>query len=271
MLQALVLGAIQGLTEFVPISSSAHLVLVPFLAGWQIPSLGFDVAIHIGTTLALIVYFRQELVAMAAGVVRSLAGRGQPHDREMVRLVLLLAIASVPAVLAGVLLEGFFEGLYEQPHIVSVELLVTAAMLLGAEGIYGRRDPGVARDLSRVGVWDAVVMGLLQATAIFPGVSRSGATISGGLVRGLTRDAAARFAFLLGLPSILGAGLYKAGDIPPGTDVGTVVAASAVAGAVGFATIALLIRYLRTRTMRPFAWYCVALAVVSLAYWFQLR
>jgi undecaprenyl-diphosphatase len=278
MLQALVLGAFQGLTEFVPVSSSAHLVLVPFLLRWPIPDLAFDVAVHLGTAVALLVYFARDLAAIVAGAVRTAAGRGNTDDRANVRLLGLLAVGSVPAAIAGLLLEQTFEELFTGREAVDDVgapvtagfLLVTAVLLWAAEAVYARRG-GEGRGVSDVTVVDAVVIGVLQAVAIAPGVSRSGATISAGVFRGLTREAAARFSFLLSLPAILGAALVALPDLPRGADLGPLLAAAAAAAVVGFAAVAFLLRYLRTKTMRPFAVYCVALAAVALAFWSQIR
>jgi undecaprenyl-diphosphatase len=266
MFRALVLGAVQGLTEFVPVSSSAHLVLVPFMLGWAIPGLAFDVAVHLGTALAVLVYFRRELVGIVAGAIRAATGRGDERDRNMGRLALLLAVASVPAGLAGFLLGDFFEELFREPVTVSLLLLGTAALLIAGETIYRRRVPGEHRGLHGIRLRDALVVGLLQAVAIAPGISRSGATISAGLAQGLSRDAAARFSFLLALPAIVGAGLVEVPDLPPTTDIASVLAATAVAAVVGFLSIAFLLRHLRTRDTRPFAYYCVLFSAVALAY-----
>ncbi len=265
MLQAIVLGAAQGLTEFVPVSSSAHLVLLPFLLRWRIPSLAFDVAIHLGTLVALLVYFAPDLLRMLAGATRAAVGRGNEGDRLQGRLVLLLAAGTVPAAAVGFFLEGFVEDLFERPAVTAALLLGTAALIVSAEAVNRRRPPERRRDMAGVGWRDAVVIGLFQALAIAPGISRSGATISAGLYSGLTREAAARFSFLLSIPAILGAALVAVPDVPPGTDWGPTIAGAAVAAVFGFAAIAFLLRYLRTRTMLPFAAYCVALAVVALA------
>jgi undecaprenyl-diphosphatase len=270
MFRALVLGAVQGLTEFLPISSSAHLVLVPFALGWETPGLPFDVAVHMGTALALVVYFWRELVGLVSGSLRSLMGRGDDRDRALARLTLLLALGSVPAVIVGLLIRGWVERLTDRPEIVAVELLVTAGILLFGEEAYRRRDPTQARDLTQVGAIDAVVIGTLQAVAILPGISRSGATITGGLVRGISRDASARFSFLLGLPAIIGAGIIEVPRLT-GVDPATVIAATGVSAVTGFAAIAFLLRYLRTRTMRPFAVYCVFAAAGALALFFAGR
>jgi undecaprenyl-diphosphatase len=267
MFRALVLGVVQGFTEFLPISSSAHLVLVPFVLGWETPGLPFDVAVHIGTGLAVVAYFWRELLGLAAGSVRSLAGRGDARDRANARLTLLLALGSVPAAIAGLFLQGFVEGLTDRPEVVAVFLLGTAAILILGEEVYRRRGALETRDMTTVGAVDAVLVGVWQAVSIIPGISRSGSTITGGLLRGLSRDAAARFSFLLGLPAIVGAAIIELPDLT-GVEPATVIAATAVSAATGFMAIAFLLRYLRTRTMRPFAVYCVVASAVALAVWF---
>ena len=279
MFRAAVLGLLQGLTEFVPVSSSAHLVLVPFLLRWPAPDLSFDVAVHLGTALAVIAYFARDLASILAGTSRWAIRRGSPDDARQARLLGLLAIASIPAGVAGILLEGLFEDLFTGREAVddigaplsALFLLGTAAILWAAEAVYARRDEGTRRELDDIRLGDAVVVGLFQALAIAPGLSRSGATIGAGVFRGLRRDAAARFSFLLSIPAILGAGLVALPDVPPGTDWGPIAMGALVAAVSGFAAIAFLLRYLRTRTMRPFAVYCVAFAAIALAYWTQIR
>ena len=275
MLRAAVLGAVQGLTEFVPISSSAHLVLVPFLLGWAVPGLAFDVAVHIGTAAAVVVYFWRDLLGILVGATRTVLGRGDTADRAMARLLLLLALASIPAAVAGLFLESTFESLFTTSEdvrrigalVVGLFLLGTAALILVAESAYARRE----RRQEGVGTADAVVVGLLQAAAIAPGISRSGATISGGMLRGLTREAAARFSFLLSLPAIVGAAILALPDVAADADVGPMVVGTVTSAATGFAAIAFLLRYLRTRTMRPFAVYCALLAAIAIGYWFQVK
>jgi undecaprenyl-diphosphatase len=278
MLQAAVLGIVQGLTEFVPVSSSAHLVLVPFLFRWPIPDLAFDVAVHLGTALAVVVYFGRDLLGIIGGAVRTVAGRGQDHDRARARLVPILLVGSVPAAIAGFLLEGLFEDLFTGRGAVdrvgapltALMLVGTAAILLSAEGVHARR-PEPRRGLEAVSLTDALVVGLFQAVAILPGISRSGATIGAGMFRGLSREAAARFSFLLSLPAILGAAIVALPDLPPGADLGPLLLGAATAAVAGFAAIAFLLSYLRTRTMRPFAVYCLALAAVALFAWTMIR
>lgn len=278
MFRAAVLGLVQGLTEFVPISSSAHLVLVPFLLRWPIPDLSFDVAVHLGTAAGVILYFARDLAAILGGTARWAARRGTEADRGNARLLGLLAIGSIPAGIAGLLLEGLFEELFTDTErvddfgapVAALFLLGTAILLWIAEAVLARRGDG-GRELRDVGVMDAVVVGVFQAFAIAPGLSRSGSTIGAGVFRGLRRDSAARFSFLLSIPAILGAAVVALPDIPPGTDLGPMLTGGAVAAVSGFAAVSFLLRYLRSRTMRPFAVYCVAFAAISLAYWSQIR
>lgn len=276
MFRALFLGLIQGLTEFIPVSSSGHLVLVPFVLGWDRgtggfqPGVPFDVAVHLGSALAVVVYFRRDLWGILAGAARTLARRSREGDHQMLRLAGLLVLGSIPAAAAGLLLEGFFEDLFTDPPIAALLLLATAGLLLLGEAVHDRQGPD-RRDFEEIGTVDAVAMGLAQAVAIAPGISRSGATIVAGLGRRLSRDAAARFSFLLGLPAILGAGLIQVPDFPPGTDYGPVVGATIVSAIASFAAIAFLLRYLRTRTLRPFAVYCVLASAVALGVWAQIR
>jgi undecaprenyl pyrophosphate phosphatase UppP len=160
MFRALVLGVVQGFTEFVPISSSAHLVLVPFVLGWETPDLPFDVAVHIGTGLAVVAYFWRELVGLAAGTVRSLVGRADVRDQANARLTLLLAVGSVPAAIAGLFLQGLVEGLTDRPEVVAALLVGTAGILLLGEEVYRRRAALETRDMTGVRAADAVLVGL---------------------------------------------------------------------------------------------------------------
>ena len=277
--RAAVLGAVQGLTEFVPISSSAHLIVVPFLLRWPVPSLSFDVAVHVGTLLALLVYFARDLIGILGGAARSLLARADDGDREHGRMLVLLAIGTVPAVIAGVLFQNVFEDVYTTTEAVdrigapltALELVGTALLLLAAEAAYARRGDAGRRALRDLTWVDAVLVGMFQALAIIPGISRSGATIAGGIFRGVSRDASARFSFLLSIPAIAGAAVFALRDVPPEADVGQMVVGAVMAAVFGFAAIAFLLRYLRTRTMRPFAVYCVVAAAVTLAFWSQIR
>lgn len=246
----------QGLTEFLPVSSSAHLVLVPWAVGWADPGLTFDVVVHLGTLGALLLYFGADLAALARRVASAAP--------EGTRLLLALAVGTVPGAAAGYFGKGFFEGLFSRPDWVGVFLLGTAALLTVAEWT-GRR----TRSLEELGPIEAVWIGLAQAVAIAPGISRSGATIAAGLLLGFTREAAARFSFLLAIPIIFGAGVYQflglrlTGGAPvPWAPLATGFVAALV---TGYAAIGMLLRYLRTRSLSPFALYCLLLGVLVLA------
>lgn len=262
-LEALILGAVQGITEFVPISSSGHLVLVPEALGWDQPGLAFDVLLHAASLVALIVYFRAELVALVSGTFR-----GDPGARH---LAALLLIGTIPAGLAGLALGSYFEKSFQDADAAAVQLVITAAILVAAELAlaYHRRrvSEESLRDMSRLGVWDSLLIGVAQAISILPGISRSGATIGAGLAVSMRRDDAARFAFLLAIPALVGASIVEIPDLR-GTDLSlTAAIAGFVASLVtSYAAIAGLIRYLRTRTLYPFAVYCVVAGIAFLVF-----
>ena len=254
---AALLGAIQGLTEFLPISSKTHLVVVPALLGEEPPSLAFITLLHLGTLVALLGYFARELIGIAAGLPR--------HGSEGRRTIGLLVLATIPAAIFGLVFEETFERLLSRPRHAALALLVTAVVLVAAEwlaGTYGRRR--LARPLrENVGTREAVGMGLAQAVALLPGVSRSGSTMSTGLAMGLRRDAAARFSFLMAIPAIAGA---NALELPEA--VGEGIGAPEVVGFLaalitGYASVAVLLRYLRRWNFLPFAAYCAVFAVAA--------
>ena len=274
-LQALFLGVLQGATEFLPVSSSGHLVLVPWLLGWPSPGLAFDAVVHWGTALAVIVYFWKEWVALVHAAVLSLAGlvsgsghssNYRPGPKGMAAqplLAWLILLGTVPGVLVGYFLEDFFESMFSRPAAAAGFLLVTAILLATSERLGRRR-----RALHDLGWLDALVIGVGQALAIFPGVSRSGATIAAGLARGMEREPAAHFSFLLATPIILGAGLLKVVElIQMGSLRGqavTLIVGFVASAVVGFACVHFLLRYLRSRRLYPFAAYCTLFGIVSL-------
>ncbi|HEX8683087.1 MAG TPA: undecaprenyl-diphosphatase UppP [Ardenticatenaceae bacterium] len=254
LLQAIVLGIVQGATEFIPVSSSAHLVLVPWLLGWQSPGLLFDLMAHWGTLLAVVAYFRRDLLDIVSSVFRDLA-RGKPFASTDSRLGWLIVLATIPAVVLGYLFKDQFEALFGRPTLVAGFLLLTGVILWVSESL-GRR----VRDLDSIKVPDALLIGLAQAAAITPGISRSGSTIGMGLVRGLERPAAARFSFLMMIPVVFGAGLLQLLDVmDEGISDGAVLmmAAGFLAAAItGYVCIAFLISFLARRSVRSFAIYC---------------
>jgi undecaprenyl-diphosphatase len=262
--QAVVLGIVQGLTEFIPLSSSAHLVLVPAVLGWtfsQQAAFVFDVLVQMGTLLAVIAYFRRDLIGMLGGVLRGIS-RLRPLETPEARLAWLLVLATVPAVIAGLLLKDLVEQAFSSPTAVSAFLLFTAFWLLLSERL-GRR----SRDLTSLNAMDAIWVGLAQAIALFPGVSRSGATIGGGLMRNLDRTASARFSFLMSIPVMLGAGAIALGDLIRMAELQTlavpVVAGFVTAAIVGYASIRWLLSYLSTHNMRVFIGYCAVIGTIG--------
>lgn len=258
MLQAIVLGIVQGLTEFLPVSSSGHLVVVPALFGWEDPSLTFDLVLHLGTLVAVVAVFRRDLAELARGVI----GRG-PDPATARRLALLLAIGTVPAALAGVLLGDFFEERFEEALWTCAQLVVTGLVLVGAEAVERRwRERGDARPVTPA---NAAMVGVAQAASILPGISRSGSTIATGLVFGIPRSVAARFSFLLSIPIIAGAILTRVPDVASGEfELTSAVIAGFVASLVsGWLAIEVFLRYIRTHSLRPFAIYLFVFAPIA--------
>ena len=270
--QALVIGIIQGLTEFLPISSSAHLIVLPQILGWDDPFLNsatFDVMLHGGTLVALLLYFWREFVRLAVAFVASIRERRIGTDPER-RLAWLLLVTLVPAAVLGFALEDFFDTAFRGTLAIVAVFLVAGAAILWLAELYAARHSG-ERDLDRATIGDAVTIGVAQAVALFPGFSRSGITIATGLFRGLRRDEAARFSFLMGTPIIAGATLWKAREIVAGGGAGVewlpLIAGLVGATLAGLLAIRFLLGYLRRHTTGIFiAWrlFLAALVVVYL-------
>lgn len=254
LLQAAVLGLVQGLTEFLPISSSAHLAILPRLAGWRDQGLAYDVALHWGTLLAVTAYFRADLAAMAAAAFR----RADSPER---RLAWGIAWATVPAAAAGLLLEDYVETLFRSPAPIAAALMTFGLLLWGADRWGARRRP-----LSAMGLRDCLLIGAAQALAIVPGVSRSGVTLTAALALGLTRSDGARFSFLLGVPVILGAGILKARDLSPAQIDAAFWTGIAVSAVSGLAAIRLLLAWVRGRSLAVFAVYRLLLGLALLLF-----
>jgi len=258
---AILLGIVQGLTEFVPVSSTAHLALVQWLLGMRDAdvALAFDLVLHLGTALALIVATRRLLVGIAVETVLW-AGRRPPRDATDRALILPIIVGTVPGVLAGLFLLKRTAA-FRTPVTIGITMLVACAFFLVAERI---GEAAAARDLSSLSLGDALWVGIAQAAAgLFPGLSRSGTTISTGRLRGLKREDATRFSFLLALPIILGAGAKALLDLRKehGPSVGSaaLVAGFAASAVVGYLAVEFLLRYLKTHTLKPFAIYLGAL------------
>ena len=262
VLRAAILGIVQGLTEFLPVSSSGHLILIPRLFEWDDQGLSFDVGLHVGTLLALLVYFwRTWLRMITVGLVdlRDHQFHFRVH-RDESQLIWLLALGSIPAAVVGALFNSWIEDNVRQPWLVAIMLAGVGTIMLLVDR-HSRR----TRELHDVGVKDAILIGLAQACALIPGVSRSGATMSMALFRDLKRDDAARFAFLLGTPAFIGAALLKAKDLAgESAQYGELAVGFAFSAVVGFAVIHFLLRYLRTRSLLPFVVYRYGVAVITL-------
>lgn len=270
--RAIVMGIVQGLTEFVPVSSSAHLALVPWYLGWPPAGFLFDLMLHWGTLLAVVVVFWRDFLELVAAWFRSI-GRRSLAD-PMARVAWFIILGSIPAVVLGFLFKDFVEGLFLDPRAIGFCLLVTAALLALSELLTANlRDP---RPLDRMNGIDAVVIGLAQALALAPGISRSGSTIAAGLARGIRRDQAARFSFLLGTPVIFGAGLLQLVDVLQSdaaqlTDNWLPLISGFIAAAVaGIVAIRFLLRYLRNHTLYIFSVYCLVLGLITIARSFLL-
>ncbi|MEQ8174192.1 MAG: undecaprenyl-diphosphatase UppP [Syntrophomonadaceae bacterium] len=249
---AIILGIVQGLGEFLPISSSAHLWILPWLFKWPYAGLTFDIALHVGTLIAVVAYFwRDWWVLVISGVrdIRSQEGK----------IFWYLVVATIPGALAGFLLEDYAETLFRQPVLIGIALIIMGAILFWAD-----RQGSKVLKLDSLDFRTAIVIGLSQALAIIPGVSRSGITMSAGLLTGLTRESAARFSFLLSTPIIFGAALVKVPKLlanPAMMDLSFFIGV-VVSCLVGLLSIGFLLRFLQTRNFLPFAWYRFALGAL---------
>jgi undecaprenyl-diphosphatase len=251
--QGVVLGLVQGLTEFLPVSSSGHLILVPHVFGWHDQGLAFDAVMHLGTLAALLAYFRRELVGMASGTLsRRLAG--------------FLILATIPGALAGVLFEKLVESTLRSPLVIAVATAGWAIVMWIADRRAAAAPPAPGDPLERVSLGQALTVGCAQALALIPGTSRSGITITAGLLGGIDRATAARFAFLLGIPITAGAGTLKGLHLlkAPG-EAGPLAAALVTAFVSGWFAVWFLVSYLKTRSLRPFVVYRLVLALVIFA------
>jgi undecaprenyl-diphosphatase len=262
LLQALILGIVQGVTEYIPVSSSAHLVLVPWLLGWPLPPFTFDVLVQWGTLVGVVVYFGRDLWAVLRGVVAGLVSR-QPFGTAEARLGWYIVVGTIPAVVFGFLFKSTFEAIYYQPLYVAVLLFGTALILVLAE-LRGRQQ----RQLKQMRLWDALDVGLWQVAAMLPGISRSGATIAGAMLRDFDRPSAARFSFLLSVPALVGAGVLAIKDL---LDAGVVMGElpalliGVVAAAVsGYLSIRWLLSYLQRNRLTAFAAYCALFGAACL-------
>lgn len=268
--QAVILAVVQGITEFLPISSSAHLALAPWLLGWKDQGLTFDIALHFGTLTAVLIYFFRDWIQVVARGLGLNVG-ADLELKENPKLLWMLAAASLPIGICGLLFKDAAETTLRSPLLIGF-MLVSVGLLMG----YAERVSTLRKGIGGIGFGDALTIGAAQALAIVPGTSRSGITMTAGLFRGLDRATAARFSFLLSTPAITAAAakaayeLYKAGGIPA-ADRASFIVGILVSALTGCVVIALFLRFLRGNTLRFFVWYRIIFGIIVIALAFFRR
>ncbi|WP_052862992.1 undecaprenyl-diphosphate phosphatase [Streptomyces niger] len=270
--ESFILGLVQGLTEFLPISSSAHLRLTAAFAGWHDPGAAFTAITQIGTETAVLIYFRKDIVRIISAWARSLGNKAmrQDHDAQMGWLVI---IGSIPIGVLGVTLKDAIEGPFRDLRLIATTLIVLGIVLGVADRLAARDETGgrhraakQRKTLTDLGVKDGLLFGVCQAMALIPGVSRSGATISGGLLMGYTRESAARYSFLLAIPAVLASGVYELKDAGGGHVAWPpTIFATIIAFVVGYAVIAWFMKFITTKSFMPFVIYRVLLGIALFA------
>lgn len=264
LLQAFILGMVQGLGEFLPISSSAHLILTPWIFGWPDQGLSFDVALHWGTLVAVVAYFRQDLWLLIKGFISSLSKTKRDFENNIYqKLSWLLLLATIPAAIFGKLLESRVETTFRNPLLIAVTLSVVGIILYLVDR-YGAK----VKSLTHVSWLNSLLIGLGQAVAVIPGISRSGATMIAGLAQGLKREDAAKFSFLMSIPIILGAGLLKLPDIAEIKNHAQLAVGFVSSAVFGFLAIKYMLRYIAKRSFAVFTVYRLALAVLIFILYF---
>lgn len=263
--QSILLGIVQGLTEFLPVSSSGHLVIVPYLLGWDIPAdieFVFDVLVQVATLVAVIAYFWKDLIQIVKAVIEGLLKRDLMKDPQS-RLGVYIVIASLPAGIIGLLIKDLVEAAFDSPMFTALSLLITSVLLVIAERVGTR-----SRELPGMNAKDSLIVGFFQVLSILPGISRSGSTITGGMVRNFKREPAARFSFLMSVPVMLAAGLLAALDlleIPNLKDTILVFLPGFIASAaVGYIAIRWLLKYLTNHSLYIFSIYCAVVGILTL-------
>lgn len=263
--QAFILGVVQGLGEFLPISSTAHLIITPWFLNFKDPGLGFDLALTWGTLLAVLVYFRTDVRDLIRGFWHSLFKSTRNFENNIYqKLSWLIILASVPGAIIGKLLEKQAENAFRSPLLIAITLSVFGLVMLAAD-YFGSK----TKNLDRIKWLDALIVGFSQALAIIPGVSRSGSTIGGGLFLGFKRADAARFSFLMSVPIIFGAGLLKIKDFNTGVSWQALTVGFVTSAVFGFLSIKYLLKYLAGHDFKIFVWYRFALAALILIVYFS--
>lgn len=265
-IQSIILGIVQGITEFLPISSSAHLVLVPYLLNWDIPPdqlFPFDILVQLGTLMAVIFYYREDISVILRAMTKGILAR-KPFEEVEARIGWLTLLATLPAGLAGMLVKPLVKSTFDNPAITSVFLFITAALLVASE-IFDKKNKGIEEITWKDALW----IGAFQLLSIFPGISRSGSTITGGMTRNLKRKTAGQFAFLMAIPIMLAAGIIGIIDLFQIPNVNhflpIMTTGFIIAAIVGYFAISWLINYINNHSLLPFAGYCLLLGAGSLA------
>lgn len=270
--EALVLGIVQGLTEFLPISSSAHLRLTAVVAGWEDPGAAFTAVTQIGTEVAILIYFRKDIWGIVTTWVRSLYTPALRRDPNA-RMGWLVIVGSLPIAILGVMFKDAIEGPLRDLRLIALGFIVLGILLgiadkMASQAEHGGRHRAAKplKDLNQLTVRDGLLFGLWQAMALIPGSSRSGATMTGGLFLGYNREATARYAFLLAIPAVMGSGLYELREIGENNYAGwgPTIFATVVSFAIGLAVIAWFMKWVSSRTLMPFVWYRIVAGVVIL-------
>jgi undecaprenyl-diphosphatase len=268
-IESIILGIVQGITEFLPISSSAHIIIVPWFFGWGEPGLTFNLAVHMGTLLAVLLYFRADIMAMAMALPKGIAA-GKPLADPMSRMALIILAGSIPAGVIGFIFGDQIENVFHDGGNASVAMTIIASMLIvvGLLMLLVERRLPQYREFERIGWRDGIMIGLAQAVSLIPGTSRSGSTITAGMILGLRKEVAARFSFLLGIPAVAAAGMLEASRLAErgiAADERLPFIVGAVTSlVVGYASIAFLLKFLRTNSVLVFTVYRCGLGLVML-------
>lgn len=269
IIQAVILGIVQSLTEFLPVSSSGHLIVIPVILGWEefTNNLTFDVSLHVGTAFAVLVYFWRDWVRVVTSFLRNLTDPKNILVDFDSKFLVMIMVGTIPAAVVGLAFQDLIIDKFRQPLVVLVALVVFALLLFAAEKLGGKR-----RTFETLGFSDAIIIGLAQAIALVPGVSRSGITITAGLFRGLNREVAARFSFMLATPVVFGAGVLRVKDaFEVGfSDLGleVFVVGTLVSGVVGWYAIKFLLKYVLTHNYYIFVWYRIILGIILFILYF---
>lgn len=273
LLEAFILGVVQGATEFLPVSSSGHLVLVSWWFDLGTPPLSYSIMVHLGTTMAVLIYFWQDWLALIQAGLRAITQQTFDLDADPeLRLLVYLIIGTIPTAIIGLLLASYFEDTFSEPAIVSISLMITAGLLIYGEYSSKNTLPPSEDEnsLQNLKLSDSIFIGFAQAIAIMPGISRSGSTIAGGMYRGLSRPLATRYSFLLATPIILAAGAKQlldviVGGVHIGNELGLALLIGFLTAAiVGYICIALMLQLVRQRGLYGFAAYCAVFGLISL-------